>query len=1449
MHKSRSRLVQIFLLLLILSSSVISQSSQTFSFAQPVKGTETPSYTFSELSPTQAINLSVLVSATGNDLSVSAFQKFIQNELLPFNIHVVLLDIGWQNYPVGKIPYMTWVNNWLTACDDEDIGNVLFVPQLTTLGINSTWVDSLLTLDPSVRTYNSQGQPLNYFSFDNPDVTYYLENDLSLLDSYYGNHTSWVGLSAGIPYSNPYYPAGSNISVMGYSNFSIQSFVNSVYYFRDVNSTGFLQSGEPDMLWRSYVDTPQVIQLSSGVWMESVPYRVAGNGQTGTSIRIRFFLPTSTSRISFNWYGYKVGNPGPLIMQLYPDFNGQPGVNTSLAQIPMPSIDVGVAPGWQDSPGENISLAPGWYWLYMNAPEGNDSNFYYIYQRAYRVTEAEQFQLEGNSVQNITSPILEVTNGSNTLQVYPYQQDIPNPQPTQTFFANHTFSFNSVFFFLSDRAFNSVNATVEIIDENTSTVVGEGILSQVLLHGIQNWSPVILNDTVTVIPGHTYKISVVEPPQSEDSWATVLRGVFTDPASSGFQNQSSYLLFRLELLNLTYGQLTNDRITSNGMDAVTRGYLDAVRFIPSYNETMTSFSILMKNLLATSENYSGEGNLTFSLRPASQNGNFPSNVTILSMTLPGGSIPQNGWVNLTGLNVPLIQGSQYWMVISTNSSNGFSLARLTNAYNYQVLVSPNYGQTWIYPREGPTEFSFIINTTKQILGNFIQNIPRVQLAAGQIYAQPFEVYSPTEAVGLFMGIIERANLLPINSYLQVSIHPDNGLGTPSAITLASGLYSGYNLTFYSLDQIQFRTVAMLYPGIKYWIVIQPTNGTYYLDPVTYSIRPQNIPVNWTAITSTNGGRSWSRISNLTTILSYKIISPANPTPIYNTTQISKLLLEYHSSAVDDQLPHGWNAYVLESEINMFQNLTSLVIAQTNRNVHFYTRQSDPLTFMSNPILMRGLGTIDAKNCEGILSGLTEFAPVYGTKLIDIVGYPIQSCHSALLSDLVGQSQLMQYVGPPYGDESAIKVLVVGNSVPTYFIHQLASIFQVQFAVLPPGTDSKLLVNLSSYNAVLWTTSELTGVAVQDQLQNYVKAGGNLLFIGYPPSWATPLLGFNFANISSFTPSENASSNKFIQFFTMNTIFQNNMTISHPTPSSILAENNELLISINSVGEGRTIALSSIQDLLGTPYLTQGFLVLYNILQYVSTGSVSPISVNLGPTYLSDQIEAYVYGQAGGPVLVWMTNPNNQTLTVRLGLNLTAFGIKNGWKLIDPFEMNSINGTSETLQYFTTLKNNSWGLVYVGPQQSNYLVQYSNTQLLEQLEYPNQIVYSFGDTANRTILLAISSDVPPKSITVGQGVQLNQFGIVQSLLNNSQGWYYNSSSATLFVKFISSEGNTMRVFPSTPVSQPFRLFVFAWGISLLGAFVIAEGLTFIMISIRRRSHIKMRKQSRSVEHVP
>ncbi len=44
-------------------------------------------------------------------------------------------------------------------------------------------------------------------------------------------------------------------------------------------------------------------------------------------------------------------------------------------------------------------------------------------------------------------------------------------------------------------------------------------------------------------------------------------------------------------------------MTSNGNDAVTTGYMDAVRFSPSANETLKSVQILMDQRQGTNQNY------------------------------------------------------------------------------------------------------------------------------------------------------------------------------------------------------------------------------------------------------------------------------------------------------------------------------------------------------------------------------------------------------------------------------------------------------------------------------------------------------------------------------------------------------------------------------------------------------------------------------------------------------------------------------------------------------------------------------------------------------------------------------------------------------------------------------------------------------------------------------
>ncbi len=51
----------------------------------------------------------------------------------------------------------------------------------------------------------------------------------------------------------------------------------------------------------------------------------------------------------------------------------------------------------------------------------------------------------------------------------------------QTITATHAFSFNTVFLFLSDRAYNQANATLTITDTSDGEVVATGLLSQALV--------------------------------------------------------------------------------------------------------------------------------------------------------------------------------------------------------------------------------------------------------------------------------------------------------------------------------------------------------------------------------------------------------------------------------------------------------------------------------------------------------------------------------------------------------------------------------------------------------------------------------------------------------------------------------------------------------------------------------------------------------------------------------------------------------------------------------------------------------------------------------------------------------------------------------------------------------------------------------------------------------
>jgi hypothetical protein len=952
------------------------------------------------------ITLSWLSGQTNGVLTVPAFERVIQSSLLTVGVRQVLLDIGWQNYAVGAIQEEPWVNNWLTACDALGVQNLIYLGQLTQQGYDSTWAESLIAADPSTQTYFSDGTAARFVSVDNPDVAKAIEVDLQTLYSYYGGHASWVGLGTGYPMSDPYFPTNATMPIMGYSNATLQAFANSPFFARDTNQTGFYGNGTGDLLSASFDQVEPSQLVTSGVWMTSSGEPVYGNQTAGYRVAMKFFLPKNESEIQLSWYGDQVGQAGNLVAQLVPDDNGTLVVGDAIGNATQDASTITATAEWQAGVQFTGNFTSGNYWVVFSSPSSDSSNYLTVYMRDYQIGNYVSYYQQGSS-KEIGYTVLLVRDGLGTdLEVYPYQNEYI-PSGAQTFVASQSFSFNTVFLFLSDRDYNPTNGTLVITDLTAGdTVEATGVLSQALTHGLQNWTPIQLDKVVDTVQGDNYSISITEP-QNGYSWRVVVRGVTTDPATAGFQGQSSSWLFRLDLMTWGLPHFSYSVITSNGADAVRSGHPDAIQFLPSQNETLEYTSLLMRNAGTTNSTYSA-GSLTLGIWTSTLNGTSQPSQPLASINITASKVPENGWLNSSSLHASLVGGDYYWLVISTNSSSDFVLARLTSPYQSDVLVSDNGGRTWAVPAEGPSEYSYSLVLSKETLGPAVSDVPQVLLSPTSEFGQPIEVTTPTQVKGVYLGVFERqSSTAPPNDHILVSIHPDNGNGKPSETSLASGVYYGDNITFYSPDYIQFTTVARLSPGQTYWIVIQPVGGNYYVFPDVYLAKaPTTSPA---VMISNDAGFTWQRYSNQTATISYMLASPVQPNPTYNTTQLYQDLEKFHDFPVNTTTTlKGWPAYIQSSELSLVNEVATWMNQQTGRSWEVAASAQPSVVEAANDSAITPLPASNPfATCADSEQYLLTQAPISNTKLYDVGNLQLlDSCSSFSMASF---AQILGYL--------------------------------------------------------------------------------------------------------------------------------------------------------------------------------------------------------------------------------------------------------------------------------------------------------------------------------------------------------------------------------------------------------------------------------------------------------
>ncbi|MGI0084580.1 MAG: hypothetical protein ACREBQ_05815, partial [Nitrososphaerales archaeon] len=739
------------------------------------------------------VTLDFLNSLTGGQQSVAAYEGAISRFFLPQNIREVLLDFGWQNYTAGNVPNEQWVSNWLSASDLLGMRNLFYLDQFTTSGIGSPWIMSLIQSNPTTQTYYSNGKPAEYVSFDNPAVAKAVESDLTTLYSYYGNHISWVGLGTGSTRDNPYYAGNGALPSLGYSNSSVEQFVNSLYFQRDLNETGFLPSGGLDPLWAAFRNVGNTSPLSSGNYENPSSFQVYGSETLAHLLAMRFYVPQSEQSIQILWYGNVVGSPSDLKTMILADNGG--AFNPSQAPLATQnesSSAISSIAGWQGPIQYTASFSPGYYWIVFEASSSDSQNHYDVYAENQEGTSSSAlsssssgFSLSGQWLASGSSVLwIKDASGSN-LTIYPYQFTASSSQLSQSFVASSPFSFNTVSLFLGARQYSAVNSTLSVFDETSGgPVLAQGNLSQALIHGLENWVPVSLGNSVTTISGHTYLIQITEE-TGDNSWRGVVQALTSNPPMAGFQNQSQYWLLRLGFMN--FQQVHFDYTAfSTGSNSVKINQTLAFRFYPSTSETLQSVKLLMKST-TTSRAFYSSGTLTVALWNSTASGSSPSAPIFQSVTLPGSLIPLNGVLTVPGFTWQVTGGQPYWIVLSSSDPTGYALAQFANPYFSPVLISTNNGATWQSPIQGATDLNYQVVLSGETIGNPAIGVATLSLSSpSSLFAEPFTVTMQTQLSGLFLGPLGLQQAQSPNDQLVLSIQPNNGANEPSGVVLASG---------------------------------------------------------------------------------------------------------------------------------------------------------------------------------------------------------------------------------------------------------------------------------------------------------------------------------------------------------------------------------------------------------------------------------------------------------------------------------------------------------------------------------------------------------------------------------------------------------------------------------------------------------------------------------------
>ncbi|MGD0637737.1 MAG: hypothetical protein ABSA72_06835, partial [Nitrososphaerales archaeon] len=580
----------------------------------------------------------------------------------------------------------------------------------------------------------------------------------------------------------------------------------------------------------------------------------------------RFTMPSPATGISVILYASVVGAPGPLVVTLKDSSANVLGSGS----IPASSI---AGQGWTPPIpiGLTRSLSAGSvYTASLSAQKSSSSNYYNVWindatPNWWDPNADASYSIVANGMGNTGSSILRVLNqtGSEVVTL-PISSWNTNPGKTLTFTAKSAFSFSTLSPWLSDmhQTIPGYQGVFTVTDVTTGQVLATAPATQATnSHGAMGLLPFTMNNTVTTVLGHQYQVSLKE---SGYAYGVLFRGNNVNPSSAGFQDQALTLWYQLVNTRLVVGHVDYPGpYGAGGNDAVNSSQQTAVRFSPTQNGSLTEVQWETWNNSPTGAYYGPGQPLSVSIcsdnpsYSANQLGFAPGSV-LASVNVDSGSVPQQGFLDAKGFNLPVVAGTNYWVVLSTTSSTlSVPLMRMVSPFRFYCLKGFGSGPKWDYASEGPTDWAFKVFTTAEALGNPVIQALSLPVSTSDYVAQPFVAPST--------GQINCVWLSGVSSSTSVLICPDNGSGAPNlSQPLASGSYGSPYTFFYSPHYISVSgTDATLQSGTKYWVVIYSGSGsaanvsmTYYWTRYGPQGTDQGTPAGFDTLTSSNSGASW-----------------------------------------------------------------------------------------------------------------------------------------------------------------------------------------------------------------------------------------------------------------------------------------------------------------------------------------------------------------------------------------------------------------------------------------------------------------------------------------------------------------------------------------------------------------------------------------------------------------